>query len=154
MSTRATSSVVGVALLVGITVLSTAAVGTAVLDIVPSESGPPRVSFTASADAADDRIALTHRSGESLTVSDLRIEVRIDGEPLAKQPPVPFFAAAGFESGPTGPFNAAADGTWRAGQTAAIRIAATNSPQLSAGAVVTIRIYTEQYQLASVTATA
>jgi FlaG/FlaF family flagellin (archaellin) len=154
VSTRATSSVVGVALLVGITVLSTAAVGTAVLSIAPAESGPPRVSFTASADAAADRVALTHRSGESLTVSDLRIEVRIDGEPLAKQPPVPFFAAAGFESGPTGPFNAATDGTWRAGQTAAIRIASTNSPQLSDGAVVTVRIYTEHYRLASVRATA
>jgi hypothetical protein len=80
--------------------------------------------------------------------------VRIDGEPLAKQPPVPFFAAAGFESGPTGPFNAATDGTWRAGQTAAIRIASTNSPQLSDGAVVTVRIYTEHYRLASVRATA
>ena len=154
MSARATSSVVGIALMVLVTVLSAAVVGATLLDATPETRSPPRVSLTASADATRDRIALTHRSGDSLAVSDLRIEIRIDGTPLSEQPPVPFFAAAGFESGPTGPFNTAADGTWQAGETGAVRIADTNSPQLASGATVTVRVYTEHYRIATVTARA
>lgn len=154
MSTRATSSVVGIALMVLVTVLSSAVVGATLLELSPDERGPPRVSLTASADASQDRIALTHRSGESLAVSDLRLEILIDGKALATQPPVPFFAAPGFESGPTGPFNTAADGTWQAGETGTVRLASTNSPQLSAGATVTVHVYTENYRIATVTARA
>ncbi len=137
-----------------LTVLSSAVVGATVFGIGPTDSAPPRVSMSASADAARDRIALTHRSGDSLAVSDLRIEIRIDGTPLREQPPVPFFAASGFESGPTGPLNSAADGTWRAGETGAVRIADTNSPQLTTGATVTVHVYTEHYRIATVTARA
>ena len=137
-----------------VTALSAGIVGVTVLELSPDEQEPPRVSITGSADAPTDRIALTHRSGDALAVRDLRLEIRIDGTALADQPPVPFFAAAGFESGPTGPFNTAADGTWEAGETGAIRIASTNSPQLSAGATVTVHVYTENYRIATVTARA
>lgn len=154
MSTRATSSVVGIALLILVAVLSSAVVGATVFDSTPTENEPPRVSFTASADGPADRIAMTHRSGDALTVSNLRLEISIDGEPLAEQPPVPFFAAPGFESGPTGPFNTATDGRWQAGETGAVRLATTNSPQLHAGARVTIAVYTENYRLATLTAQA
>ena len=154
MSTRATSSVVGIALLVLVAVLSSAVVGATVFDIAPTENGPPRVSFTASADATADRIAMTHRSGDPLTVSNLRLEISVGGEPLAEQPPVPFFASPGFESGPTGPFNSATDGKWQAGETGAVRLATTNSPQLHPGVRVTIEVYTENYRLATLTARA
>lgn len=149
MSRRASSSVVGVVVLLAIAVLASAVVGATVLGVTP-ESGPPHVRITASADAARDRIALTHRGGDALAVADLRLVICIDGQPLAHQPPVPFFAATGFASGPTGPFNSAFDGHWTAGQTAAFRLAGTNSPQLSPGATVTIRIYTDHYRLATV----
>lgn len=137
-----------------LTVLSAAVVGATLRDVTPESRSAPRVSITASADAARDRIALTHRSGDSLTVSDLRIEIHVDGERLANQPPVPFFAATGFESGPTGPFNTAADGTWQAGETGAVRIADTNSPQLATDATVTVHVYTEHHRIATVTARA
>lgn len=146
---RATSSTVGVALLAFVAVLAAAVVGTATLDAVPET--PPRVTLAAEADAETDRIALTHRGGDALAVARLRVVVRVDGRPLAHQPPVPFFAARGFESGPTGPFNVAADDRWRAGETAAIRLASTNSPQVTAGARIHVALYRGEYRIGTVT---
>jgi FlaG/FlaF family flagellin (archaellin) len=136
-----------------VTVLATAFFGAFLLPASP-EPDTQRVSLSASANATADRIALTHRGGDTLTVSDLRLEIHVAGEPLAKQPPIPFFAASGFESGPTGPFNPATDGEWASGQTATLRIAGTNSPQPQPGDQVTIHLYTEGQKLATVTVTA
>lgn len=154
MSTRATSSVVGVALLVAVSVLAAAVVGATTLDAADAPRSTTRASLSASADAAADRVALTHEGGDALAVEDLRVVIEIDGERLAHQPPVPFFAARGFESGPTGPFNVATDGTWQAGETAAVALADTNAPQLAAGAEVTVRVYAGETRLAVVTTTA
>lgn len=84
---------------------------------------------------------MTHRGGDAVVPADLRVRVRVDGEPLAEQPPVPFFAAEGFESGPTGPFNSATDGEWRAGETGSLRVADTNDPSLRPGATVEVGLY-------------
>ena len=136
---RAVTPVVGVALLIAITVLAASAVGTAVLVLdVPSEPTQATVSISVDADA--DRVRLTHRGGDTLDVSRLSLSVTVDGESLAEQPPVPFFATAGFRSGPTGPFNSAADPRWSAGERAGFRLASTNSPTLDDGDVVTVRI--------------
>lgn len=151
MSRRATSPVVGVVLLLLVTVLVATVLGGTVVTDSASTDSPPRVSLTASADASQDRIALTHRSGDPLSVGELRLEISIGGDPLEKQPPIPFFAASGFESGPTGPFNAATDGEWQAGETAAFRLAGTNSPQLSPGVTVSIAVYTDEYKIATLT---
>lgn len=148
--TRAVSAGIGVTLLALVAVLAAGVVGAATLAVAP-DAAPPRVAFTASADASADRIALTHHSGNALTVADLRVVVHIDGRRLAHQPPVPFFAARGFEGGPTGPFNVAHEGKWGAGETAAVRLAGTNSPQLSPGARVRVVVYRGEYELASVT---
>lgn len=136
---RATSPVVGVALLVALTVLAATAVGT-VAFALEAPSPAPTASFSLSADADSDRIALTHRGGEAIAVEQLRLVVEIDGEQLDYQPPVPFFAAEGFRSGPTGPFNSADDGTWTAGERGTIRLATTNAPRPEPGDTVTVRV--------------
>ncbi|MFB6163971.1 MAG: type IV pilin [Haloarculaceae archaeon] len=150
MGTRASSSVVGVALLVAVSVLAATAVGAATLDAAAGVDVPPRASFDARADAAAQRIALTHRGGEAVAVERLRLRITVDGRPLAHQPPIPFFAARGFASGPTGPFNVGHDGPWRVGQVASLRLAGTNAPQLAAGATVRIELYWENQRLAVV----
>jgi len=150
---RATTPVVGVALLVAVTVVAAAAVGSAVL-AVDRPDAPPRTALSLSADAGTDRIALRHEGGAALEVASLRVQVRVDGEPLAHQPPVPFFATTGFESGPTGPFNVATRDRWTAGEVAAVRLAGTNDPQLTPGATVRVRVYADGQQVADLTATA
>lgn len=143
---------VGVVLLVGLTVLLSLSVGAMVT--LSSPEPPPNAGIELTAEEQEDRIALTHTGGDVLAVTELDVSVRIDGEPLAHQPPVPFFAARGFESGPTGPFNVGGDTTWRAGETASVRLAGTNSPQLQAGSTVSVTVATETATVARVQTTA
>ncbi|MFB6123180.1 MAG: type IV pilin [Haloferacaceae archaeon] len=152
MSSRASAPVGGTALLVVAVVLGSAVAGVA-LGALPSRSaGPTQTALSLS--VVGDRIALTHRAGDALDVRSLRLVVAVDGEPLAHQPPVPFFAATGFESGPTGPFNAAADAEWSAGERAAVRLAGTNAPLLRPGASVTVELYRRDRLLVRLSATA
>jgi len=139
---RAVSPVVGVALLAFVTVTLSLAVVTAAPAL--SADPPPTTQLSVSVDAGADRIAIKHRAGSPLDVAELTVTVEIDGTQLQQQPPVPFFAARGFESGPTGPFNTASPDTWRAGQTASFRIATTNHPQIEPGATVSVTVATEQ----------
>lgn len=150
--TRAASSVVGVVVLVGVTVLVAASVGT-VATVDPGGT-VPLAHLTLSADAGSDRVALTHEGGETLDVAALSVTVSVDGTDLAHQPPVPFFAATGFESGPTGPFNVASDDDWSAGETAGFRLASTNDPQLSEGARVEVVVATGRGVIARLETTA
>lgn len=139
MTERAVTPVVGIALLLVVTAVLA---GTLVLavDRAPSEP-PPSAAFDATADAGTDRIAVTHLSGDAVDTRSVEIEVTVDGTPLARQPPVPFFAADGFRSGPTGPFNPAGGTTWRAGTTASFRLATTNAPRIDPGDRIRIRVY-------------
>lgn len=145
---RAVSSVVGTVLLAAIAVLAATTVGV----VANVDPGPvtPTAKLSVSADADADRIALTHVSGDTLAVSDLSLTVTVDGEKLDRQPPVPFFAARGFESGPTGPFNVASEGEWAAGETATFRLASTNDPTLSPGSRVEVTVATDAGVVASV----
>lgn len=137
--TRATAPVIAVALLVAATVLAASVVGTAVLVIdAPTESD--RVTVSLSVDARTDRLRLTHGGGRPLDVSRLNFSVTVDGDSLAEQPPVPFFAAAGYRSGPTGPFNSETDLAWRAGERGSFRLASTNEPAIRAADTVTVTI--------------
>ncbi|MEF8813306.1 MAG: type IV pilin N-terminal domain-containing protein [Halovenus sp.] len=150
--TRAVSPVVGVVILVGLAVILSVSVG-AVVTMDPPEP-VPAADIELHADAEMDRIALRHHGGETLDTEDLRVSVRIDGEPLAEQPPVPFFAARGFLSGPSGPFNEGGDTTWRAGETAAFRLATTNDPALTPGATVAVTVSTTGGRVADLETTA
>ncbi len=148
---RAVSSVVGTVVLLGVVVVGATAVFAAVPTGEPTPVPTARLGLTA--EAGPDRVALTHEGGDSLSVSALTVTVRVGGEPVAHQPPVPFFAATGFESGPTGPFNSAHDGRWRAGETAAVVLASTNT-QLDPGDSVSVTVRTDTGVVARLETTA
>jgi len=137
-SDRALAPVAGV-LLLAITVVLAGGVVTAAL-VVPAEPVEPAPTAALSLSATDDRITVTHRGGDALNASELDVRVSVDGEPLARQPPVPFFSAAGFRPGPTGAFNAASDADWRVGGSASFRVAGTNDPVLEPGRTVVVEI--------------
>lgn len=149
---RGTTPVVAVILLAAVAVLAAGAVGAA----LPAGPGdpPPTASLSLSVDAAADRLTLIHRGGDAIAPDDLRVRVRVHGRPLDHQPPVPFFAARGFRAGPTGPFNAARTGTWRAGQSASLRLATTNAPSIEPGDRVRVTVFADDAQLADLRATA
>ena len=128
---------VAVVLLVAVTVLAAAGVLVALPGL--SVDPPPKRAAVAEA-TADGRVVLTLVTGPPVDADSLGVRVVVDGEPLRHQPPVPFFAAHGFRSGPTGPFNVASDSTWQVGESATFRVAATNSPTLSAGADVDVEL--------------
>lgn len=147
---RGVSPVLGVVLLVGLTVCIAAVLGTVMFGQAAAVDGPaPRATF--SVDAAGDRISVVHEGGDAVTVGPLRVEVTVDGEPLAHQPPVPFFAATGFEGGPTGPFNPSSEGNWTAGERASFRVAGTNAPALEPDAALTVELFHGETRIASLT---
>ncbi|GAA0268135.1 type IV pilin [Halobacterium noricense] len=128
---------VAVVLLLAVTVVAAAAVATA----VPALPGDPPPQRAVDADATSDgRVTVTLLSGEPLDTRSATVRVAVDGEPLAHQPPVPYFAARGFRGGPAGPFNVAADSSWTVGETASLQVAGTNSPDLRVGATLTVRV--------------
>lgn len=141
-SDRAVSPVLGVVLLLVVTAVLAGTVGTVALGTsMPTDS--PRAAIDLRVDAEENRVTLVHRGGDQLDVAALSVRVSIDGTPLDAQPPVPFFSAAGFEPGPTGPFNSAADRRWTAGETASFALAGTNDPAISSGATVTVVLSTD-----------
>ncbi len=150
---RAVAPVVAACTLVAVTVLLAVSIGTAALAVQPPAEPAP-ASLSLSVDAGSDRIALVHRGGAALNVSRLSVAVTVDSDPLARQPPVPFFAAHGFRSGPTGPFNSAASARWTAGERATLRLASTNEPPIDPGDEVTVRLAREGATVAVATARA
>lgn len=148
MSHRAVAPVVGVALLVAVTVALASAVGAGVVLQTPgAPATPTAASFDAEADATGE-IRVVHTGGDAVDPDALRLVVHVDGDPLASQPPVPFFSARGFESGPTGVFNSATRGEWQAGEAASLRIARSNEPTLTPGATVELRVYVDDVRIA------
>ena len=137
-------------LLIAITVVLAGGVAAAALD-APSATVPP--SAVLSLSATDDRIAIDHRGGDPIDVSAVTVRVSVDGEPLARQPPLPFFSAAGFRPGPTGAFNSAGDDTLRVGERATFRVAGTNDPTLEPGRRVTVTITADGGPVASLETT-
>jgi len=97
-------------------------------------------------------LTVEHLGGDSLDVTAIRLRVTVDGDPLAHQPPVPFFSAAGFRPGPTGAFNVAGDTTLSPGESASFRIASTNEPVPEAGDRVELTVYSGGSPVARLTA--
>lgn len=149
---RGVSPVIGVLVLVGIAVALSVSVSALVAVDQPEPA--PVADLELDADAEENRLTVRHRGGDTLAVEELRVVVRIDGEPLAKQPPVPFFATEGFVSGPTGPFNAGGDTTWRAGEVAGVQLATTNDPAIDPGVTVTVTVATADGTIATLETTA
>mgnify|MGYP006284853455 FL=1 len=150
---RALSPVVGTLLLVAVTVaiaaVLAATVGTAALGPVATDGGATTTFTKLSLEAtADGEVTLTHEAGDSIDVGDVTVTVRVDGTPLSDQPPVPFFSAAGFEPGPTGPFNSAADPTWTVGESASFTIDAENTPSPQPGEELVVTVTRDGRQIA------
>ncbi|AUX08394.1 flagellin domain protein [Halalkaliarchaeum desulfuricum] len=163
------SAPLGVVLLVGLAVALSTGVGAAALgigvlgagslDTGTAGSGEFGLGSTESASLSasatvEGRIQLEHEGGDTLDVRTLDLRLLIDGEELARQPPVPFFSAEGFKSGPTGPFNPAADQTWRAGESASLEVAGTNEPAVRDGSRIEIELYAGGAPVAKVETTA
>ena len=147
---RGLSPVFATVLLVGITVVGAAVVGTLAFGQAAAlDREPPRAAFSLA--ATGDRISLVHEQGDAVAVGPLRLTIAVDGEALAHQPPVPFFAARGFRGGPTGPFNPSESGRWTAGETASLRVAETNTPALEPGSKVTVGLFHQETRIASLT---
>lgn len=113
----------------------------------PRAADPGVARFELSVTPATDRVAVVHAGGPTVDPARLRLRVAVDGDPIAHQPPVPFFAAEGFRSGPVGPFNSATGGDWTAGQVAALRLAGTNT-EIESGDRVVVRLYRGDRRLA------
>lgn len=150
---RAVSSALGVVLLLACVVAVATAVGVALIDVAPPEPAP-QAAFGGTAFASTNEVVLTHRAGDAVDVRAVTLVIEIDGTPLAHQPPVPFFAAEGFASGPTGPFNRASDPHWTPGEVAGVRLASTNDPLLAPGSRVVIHLYVGDAPIAVVETTA
>ena len=149
-SSRALTPVAGVLLLALTVALATVAAGV-VFAVDAPDGQPARASLSLAVE--EGTVSLTHRGGDALDVRRLRLLIEVDGEPLAHQPPVPFFSARGFRSGPSGPFNSATDPRWTAGETATFAIAGTNRPRLTTGSTVTVRVFAGDAPVAELRAT-
>lgn len=151
---RALAPVAGALLLAVTVVVASVAAAALVAGVGATDlSSPATAALTCSADADSGTLSLTHRGGTALTPATLRLRVSVDGDPLAHQPPVPFFAARGFESGPTGPFNRGWAGRWTAGTAASLALAGTNS-ELRPGDSVRLRLWSDDDPVADCTTTA
>jgi len=150
---RGVSTVVGAVALIALTVALAFVVAATVTGTGETDPGP-RARFAVTAGPGADRIAIEHRGGDRIDVRDLSVRISVDGRPLDRQPPVPFFAAPGFVSGPTGPFNRASDPNWTAGERASVAIATTNAPGIDPGDEVRVRLFVDGSLVADLTTTA
>lgn len=117
--------------------------GTTVLSTGPS------AAFELTVDANEQEISLQHVGGETIDVRELTVHVAVEDEPLAEQPPVPFFSEHGFRGGPDGPFNERADPQWSVGETASVRVAGTNAPAIDPGDTVVVTLAVDGKTVAS-----
>ncbi len=161
MNTRGSAAIVGVAAMLTATVVlagAVAATGSS-LHVLPTNSCSVTGAGVSSPDAValsvqlrGPRIQLTHEAGPKVNVSTVRMMILINRTPLQFQPPIPYFAARGFRSGPFGPFNSASDGMWEPGETASLEIAQTNTPHPVVGATLSVELRQQACVIGSVSA--
>lgn len=76
-SDRAVSPVIGVILMVAITVILAAVIGTFVLDLGQSAGNrAPSASLAVDADAGSDHFNVSHKGGDSLNAQDTKVVIR------------------------------------------------------------------------------
>jgi len=166
---RGVSPVVGVALLVGLTLLLATAVTTTALGYADELSDPAPAVAQASGEYdryatgggryTEQVVRITHRGGDSLSVPDIEIAVdatdacgrsgRLVDLPAAGDDPRPtsryvrgddiFDNSADSVEGPIGTGDVDDDGEWSAGETAQFRLA-TRDCRLRAGDGITVRV--------------
>jgi flagellin-like protein len=74
---RGVSPVIGVILMVAITVILAAVIGTFVLGLGDSVESAPQASFDFSVDSSDN-VEITHRGGDNINPNN--VEIRVNGE--------------------------------------------------------------------------
>ena len=74
---RAVSPVIGVILMVAITVILAAVIGTFVLGLGDSVESAPQASFNFDYDSGNDNVTITHRGGDNINTNGT--EIRING---------------------------------------------------------------------------
>lgn len=153
MTDRGISTAVGSLAMIALSVSLAMVVGLTVSGSTVQDS-TSQARFQLTVDSSTDRITLAHRGGTPTEVRELSVRISIDGEPLKRQPPFPFFAATGFVSGPTGPFNRAADQNWTAGESVLVAIAGSNEPPIDAGDQVRVRLFVDGRLVADLQTTA
>ncbi|ADB62209.1 hypothetical protein Htur_3345 [Haloterrigena turkmenica DSM 5511] len=139
--TRAVAPIVGLLALLALTVVlaATVAVGMGFAGGALLESSP-NAAFDLEADADRSELTLEHVGGESINVTNLELEIAVNGDRLEHQPPVPFVGAHGYRGAPSGPFNPETDPEWRVGETATLRVAGTNDPAIQSGDTVSVMV--------------
>lgn len=139
MTDRGLAPVVGVVLLLAIAIALAGVVGTLVLGIdLPAE--PTGAAITAEIDRDSHRFEFRNDGGDAIDVSTLDVVIRVDGEPLAHQPEVPFVGRRGFNGSPSGPFNHDSANIWHPGERASFELACTNEPKPAPGTTVEIEL--------------
>ena len=151
--TRAASRLVGVLALLVITVLlaTMVAVGASTWSL---ESGGPTAAFDLAVDGEESAVTIDHLEGDAVDVTELSVQITVDGEALSDQPPVPFVGTDGFDGSPTGPFNAESDSEWRTGERASITVAETNDPTIESGDTVGVTLVVDGTRIATLETTA
>jgi len=72
---RAVSPVIGVILMVAITVILAAVIGTFVLGLGDSVDSAPQASFNFDVDETNNELQITHRGGDTIQTSDIQVRV-------------------------------------------------------------------------------
>ena len=86
-SDRAVSPVIGVILMVAITVILAAVIGTFVLDLSNSAgNNAPSASLSVDADTTNDEIDIEHKGGDGLNSENTRVKVEVAGSPVTFEP--------------------------------------------------------------------
>jgi flagellin-like protein len=78
---RAVSPVIGVILMVAITVILAAVIGTFVLGLGDSVESAPQASFNFDYDDTNEKVTIRHRGGDNIDAS--KLEVRVNGASIA-----------------------------------------------------------------------
>ena len=78
---RAVSPVIGVILMVAITVILAAVIGTFVLGLGDSVESAPQASFNFDYDDTNEKVTIRHRGGDNIDAS--KLEVRVNGQSIA-----------------------------------------------------------------------
>ena len=149
MSQRAIAPVIGIVLMLVVTVVLAGSIA-AYLLAFPTTEGATQATISATVDIETDEFRFVHDGGDAIEVETLTIEITIDGEPLASQPPVPFVGSPGFAGSPSGPFNGGSDTRWAPGERASFRIACTNHPKPSAESTIVIKLFVDDRPFATI----